>query len=449
MSKPIFLTKTEKTYEQENQILFESFLNSYFYNSWGNSNPKSFELIVSPKCNLGCSYCYIHKNNNKLFETQDVDNILDNLDYILKYLDYNNFNGEFNIFSGELLSQKIGYELLEKIYLFYKDKPREKKIKIITIPTNFTFLCDTDCTNRIQQIIDNYREIGINLFLSASVDGKYAEKFRSYKKDLDYCFKENYATDDWYDKVFSFMKKNGYGPHPMIYNKAIFSWKENFNWWQSMLEKYDMDWENLYLLQVRNNGWTVEENKEFYSFIRYIINWAFEKCGKDKDKFYHFLRKKKGFNLLTVPFAKVSRGTTCGMQLNLCIRAEDLKTFPCHRLMYKDFMICNWEKDAEKGLVPKVKNAELGLTTYGCNFKSFPICIECPIRSLCNGGCLGAQFESTGSMFTPIPSVCKNFYYSIKAVIDGLDEIGVTDLFIDLKDFEIKRAVEILRSLDI
>lgn len=450
MSKPLYGIKSNATYEQENQLLFESFLDNYFYSDWREKNMRSFEIIISPKCNLGCSYCYINKYNNKLFnKTQSTDNVLSNIDYILKFLDNKQFTGELNLFSGELLSQQLGYDLLEKIYTFYKDKPREKKIKLICIPTNYTFICDEECTSKVQDLIDRFRDIGINLFLSASFDGKKVETYRPYKEDLDFCFKENYRTDDYYEKVFAFMKKNDFGPHPMIYNKAIFNWKENFDWFQSMLEKYDMDWWNLYLLQVRNNGWTKEQNQEMYNFIRYIIDFSLKKCDNNPEKLLEFLKKRKGFNILTAPFFKTNRGTTCGLQLNLCIRAEDLKTFSCHRLMYEDFIICDWEKDEEVGLKPIVKNAELGITTYGCNTKSFPICIECPIKELCNGGCLGAQYESTGSMFTPIPNVCKNYYYLIKAVIDGFDEIGITEKFIDYANFEQRKAIEILRSINL
>ena len=48
----------------------------------------------------------------------------------------------------------------------------------------------------------------------------------------------------------------------------------------------------------------------------------------------------------------------------------------------------------------------------------FPHCINCPINSLCIGGCLGAQYEVTGSMFIPIPTVCKVNLTLVKTIID-------------------------------
>jgi radical SAM protein with 4Fe4S-binding SPASM domain len=55
----------------------------------------------------------------------------------------------------------------------------------------------------------------------------------------------------------------------------------------------------------------------------------------------------------------------------------------------------------------RAKNIELWFAIQAIHNTVFPYCEKCGINSICSGGCLGAQYEATGSVFTPIPSVCR------------------------------------------
>jgi hypothetical protein len=47
---------------------------------------------------------------------------------------------------------------------------------------------------------------------------------------------------------------------------------------------------------------------------------------------------------------------------------------------------------------------------------------------MCKGGCLGAQYEATGNLFAPIPSVCRLYHAKIVALIEVLVELDVFDM---------------------
>lgn len=437
-----------KDFLHENDELFNYFLERYFYSDF-RKGKKSIELIISPKCNLACKYCYIHKYSSKTFADDIYNNsdVIGNLRKVLHWIHSNKFICPLEIFSGEFFAQEIGFEVMEEIYSFYKEVPEGERIKRIIIPTNFTFIVSQDATTRIEGLIERFRLIGIGVTLSASFDGKYMEQNRPFKKNLDLEF--NCIRDDaYYDRVFQFSKKHDFGFHPMIYAEGIENWIQNFDWFQGMFSKHGIDWKNIYLLQVRNAGWTVEQNQHMYKFIQHLITFAYEKCGKDQQVFLDFINGVyRGFNLLTAPFSTSDRGIGCSIQTSLGIRLSDLTHSPCHRLMYPDFKIGEFVDDPDMGLKYKTKNAELGLTVYGFSTQIQPMCIECPINVICMAGCLGSQFETNGDIFSPIRSVCQNHWWIGKAIIDGFDSLGILDTFMGGLPQSMKKQINFLRGI--
>lgn len=434
-------------YKEENNRLFNDFLSRYFWEPFRRGE-QSIELIISPRCNLMCSYCYLCKHHNELYPESLYDdaNIINNISRIVKWMDYNKFTCALDIFSGEPLAQQIGYEVLDFIYDFYKDKPADRKIKCVTIPTNFSFIASDEWTARIETLIDKFNGIGIPLYLSASFDGKYMDENRPYGPNLDIPLRTE-RDDEYYDRIFEFAKKHRCGFHPMVYYKGIESWKKNFDWFQEMYVRHGIEWDNLYLLQVRNDGWTPEQNKQMYEFIRYLIDFAWDKCGRDYATFNSFMSEgQHGFNILSEIFGTITRGIGCGMQASFGIRVGDMSHHICHRTMYADLKLGELVDDPDTVLRYKTQNAELGLTAYGFSTQIQPVCVRCPIKHLCIGGCLGAQYEANKDLFSPIQSVCQNSWWLAKAVIDGFAEIGILDEWCKGLPADKVREIEFVRS---
>ena len=87
------------------------------------------------------------------------------------------------------------------------------------------------------------------------------------------------------------------------------------------------------------------------------------------------------------------------------------------------------EKQAENDEIVDldVKNIELFLAVNSVKVENMPYCETCIIKNLCNGGCLGSQYEETGDLFTPIPSVCRLEFAKISSLIKAFKKIGVYD----------------------
>lgn len=300
----------------ENNELLKYFLDKTFFNSWKNFSDKSdnygnLELQINSKCDLKCKYCYYSKFGNKLnpIEITDDKNILRNLDMLLEWLEKNEYFPKIDIFSGEIFSQQIGFDVVKRIVEFFK----KNNVKgLISIPTNFNFIHNITRENKVRELLKFGKLNNVEIWLSCSIDGKFCDSNRPY---INNKIKND---DDYYDRVFSFCKEFGFGFHPMIYFEEIDKWKDNFLWFIQMMEKHKINIRNLYLLEVRNSGWTDDAVKEFYNFIKFVYKFLYEKLG-DKKNFLKFSMNNHIFNLINV-LGSHGRGIGCSVQSTIQLR---------------------------------------------------------------------------------------------------------------------------------
>lgn len=444
---------TTMNFQQENNELIKAFLNDTFFKEWRNPgrNPnfRGLELQINAICNLDCKYCYYKNYGHELYphNISNPETILKNLEITLNWLYENKFRPEFEIFTGELFVQKVGRHALNMIYDFYKDKDDNVKPPAIVIPTNYTFITDEELTNYAELMIEKFDKINIPFILSASFDGKLIEKDnRPYKKFINHPELDP-RDDNYYDKVFEFNKKYGFGFHPMIYSNKIELWKDNFLWFQEMFEKHDIPWNNIYLLEVRNAEWNTDQIIEFGKFIEFLIEYSFDKVGKDKFKFFEFLFKYRGFNILSSAITTIGRGIGCSLQSLLYLRLGDMAIVPCHRTMYPGFEYARFKIENDKIVDIEAVNPELMISTIGFDAATQPYCEKCTIRELCSHGCLGAQLEVTGDMFTPIPTTCMMEHYKYYSMFKKYKELGILEDIFNFMSLEKRNEVIKLMEL--
>lgn len=437
-------------YQTENEALFAGFLEDYFYKDFRERDGQhQVELVFSPRCNLGCTYCYVRKYYDTTFPDHlfDAERSIANAQKVLAWMRREGFVCDISIFSGELFAQQAGYDLMEMMLAFYMDTGSSLRPRCITVPTNFTFLLDDGMTVRVEDFILRFAALGMKLYLSASFDGKHMESNRPFVGDLDIPLQAD-RNDAYYDKVFAFIAGYGFGLHPMVYSGGIDRWQENFEWFQDMMAKHGVPWDNLYLLQIRNAEWTKDQNKACYDFVRYLLRYEYDHCGSLDAFLRHYCGTNNGgFNIGRNCFIQTDRGLSCALQTSLCIRVSDLTLFPCHRLMYEQHRLARLESNTGHGLAVRVENAPLGLAVYGCSFRQFPVCVNCPMRLFCVGGCLGSQYETNGTLFVPIRSVCQNTYWINKAILDEMTALGALDALVATLEPERKTAFEDMRRI--
>ena len=212
----------------------------------------------------------------------------------------------------------------------------------------------------------------------------------------------------------------------MIYSENIEKWKDNFLWWQENFEKYGIPFDHLYLLEVRNAEWNKEQLREFYKFIRFVVNWTwnFVKDQVSPEKFPLFVFDKKLFNLFTM-FSTTIRGLGCSMQSTSQLRLGDLTASICHRAAYKAHNLWRFKVEGNRISGVEAKNYNLAIAAASHDYKNSPFCNYCSIRELCTGQCLGSMYETTGDPFTPIPTVCALEHAKVGAVLDELRALNL------------------------
>ena len=433
----------QNIYQQEDDKVLGSFLARTFFKTWRNQkegfeNFRAIEFFLNATCNLKCSYCYLAKYGDALYPPEFRNNkkILANLQMLLSWLVDNKLAPRLEIFSGDPFSLDALEMMLDAF------EPAENKPQGIVIPTNYTWILDEDRTRRLECLIERSRKLAMPIHLSASIDGKHIDANRPFRSA-----KGNPRDDNYYDKIFAFNKKWRFSFHPMIYSDHIDSWISNFLWFQEMLKKYDIPWLNIYLLEVRNKEWNTDSILGFEEFISFLIKWVLlVPCGGNTEKFINFLFTR-GFNILQSPLTTIGRGIGCSIQSTLHVRLGDLAIVPCHRTSYEPFVSGHFVVDNGKITGIKADNAELLIAIVSFHGKNQPMCESCLIRHLCSLGCLGSQYETTGDLFSPIPTVCQLEHAKIRAMIRAYKELKVFNLICSRVSPEKRDALIILEEI--
>jgi len=434
-----------RTFQQENNILINSFLEHTFFKGWtkGLANFEKLELQIGTHCNLKCKYCYYANYGDKLYppEIQKPEIILNNLNLLLDWLIKNNFHPEIEFFGGEPFSQELGFKCLKLILDKFKSIKKNKPNRIV-IPTNYTFLLSEERTKKVKNLIRYSKKIGIPILLSASFDGKHCEKNRPFKAG-----KET-RNDKYYNKCFAFSKKWGFRFHPMVYSGLIENWKKNFLWFQKNFREFDIPFNEIYLLEVRNVEWSRTQIKEFINFIDFLIDWTYHvPCKKNAGRFVDFLFKKWGYNILRGPLITIGRGLGCSLQADIYVRLGDLAIVPCHRTSYSPFIFGKFIVKNNKIVGIESKNPELMAGIIAFDSKTAPMCETCLLKYLCSMGCLGSQFETIGDLFSPIPTVCQLEHAKIYAMIKAYKRLNLYSEIYEKLDENKKASLNLLEEI--
>jgi len=370
--------------------------------------------------------------------------IVENAKMLIDWLIENKATPNIDVFSGEATIRPMFYEIVD--YIIERYYEAGVKGRRIIVPSNYSFLLSDKLTRKMEELIIKSRKLGVPLILSASVDGKYMEHNRPFRGNV----RRDPRDDKFYDKMFRFNAKWGFGFHPMVYSEGIELWKKNFLWFIENMRKYNIPYNRLFLLEVRNVEWTKEQVKKFGEFVEWLTEWTFYNIAKgDPKKYVRFVREDGGFNLLRSVFSYTHKGITCSIQMMMYVRVGDLAIVPCHRTSYDIFKVGRFIVDEEKKKIVGIEayNPEIYLAVLAGHADTYPYCVECPIKAVCTHGCLGSQYEVTGDLFTPIPTVCglemTKIIYGVKALL----KLGIYDhAYLNAHD-EVKPALEWARMM--
>lgn len=426
------LRKNIKTFEEEQNDLFQSLINTNFYDRWSGKisydkkdiyDTPTLELTITSVCNKTCKYCYLVKHGDELYpkEIQDQDTILNNISILLDYYLENKFVlPRVDLFSGEIWHTDFGIKIL---VLILAKIQAGLKINTIIVPSNFTFINYDDKVEQIKKIIALYAQNRCNLIFSASIDGKFGEdNARPFKnKDI--------LTDEYYDKLFRFCKKYNFGFHPMLSAYDIDHFKKNFTWFMDKLTEYNFFkkdkpfdiYNYIMFLEVRNNDWTNEKLLQYIDCLNYMIDFDIDTIYSKEEQGIEYLASRLSKIYYSSPLQhRFSNYVSylsddqdglpgCTISYTLMVRAGDLSIIPCHRTSYQKFIYGKYKIENNKIIGIEAQNPILANRIWNQKMKANPFCDSCYLYKYCMKGCYGAQYEATGDLFYPAETCCDLF----------------------------------------
>jgi radical SAM protein with 4Fe4S-binding SPASM domain len=336
----------------------------------------SIEFVISEKCQNACKYCYRVKHHNKSKITHiSIDDFK---------LMFNNISTLFNkniykyktieLFGGDPV---LNYDILCKIFKFLN---KELSTGLIVIPTNSRLIQELTFNDirKMQKYAGNIR-----VAFSLSVDGEIIDsnrelskygKMHCYDTNIDYDYLKILITK--FGKLFAF--------HPMLHFNTVETWEPTIKFFY---EKFKLV---PYLLEVRHSV----SSEDAIKAVNQLVN--IRKYLKSLDKY----KNKTNFGNTISP-SICPRGLGCSGLTTLCIMPNGDIPF-CHRLVETPYVYGNIYK--------KQFNKEMAITyTSLFDFHNLPLCMECVIRNICSGQCLGANFEYWGDAFIMNPTICNYF----------------------------------------
>lgn len=415
-------------YQKEQDEVIEKFLEEKIIKYWQKDFPERqegpfdlfLEIYITASCNQKCTYCYLTNHGEELYplELRDKDTILKNLEIVYKYLAKRKvILSRLDFFSGEIWGTSFGDQILNMTLKYICNSDLD--IRSIVIPTNFSFCQSIDKMTKMDKYINAFAKVNCLMQLSCSIDGLVVDNLnRPLNSDIN-------KTNEFYSNVFSFVKKHGFGFHPMIAANNIEYQCDNYDAWIAAFKQvYGNDPKNHYgllmQLEVRNDDWTEEKILEYCKWLNHVMDVDKKEYFNDDHKsFQHFLltggtdgwsykfsASYNPYRLLASegPYAGLCH---CTMGTMVAIRLGDLSIVPCHRTSYEKFLLGKIKVENDEIVGVEAKNISLLNSTYRSSYAVKPKCDTCFFEKYCLRGCLGSQYESTGDIHYPIDSVCE------------------------------------------
>lgn len=453
------LNEDRNQFQKEQDHFLKTLLDLRFFQPWtdGNrdygslSHDSNLEIFITPFCNQKCDYCYLIKHEG-LYpkEYTNPELLKQNLTILYDWILENNYHiPKCEFFTGEIWQSNFGLEILD-ITLQYLHKGMQ--IDWFMIASNCSFLFDEIHTCKIQHYIDEFHKTGHDLVFSISIDGAIIEDIRPMTNGT-------MRTDEYYDRMFLFAKHNNYKFHPMVAATTVDKWIENHQWWEKHLKEWDLDINDLMMLEVRNDDWTQEAIDHYNKFLQYLIDkYMREYCKNDPIIFAkHLMNFRLGYETphlggyIPWCFPETDTFIGCSCATDLTIRLGDLAICPCHRTSYNKYLYGKFVVEDNKIIDIESNNPQMACKIILTNFNlgSFG-CDTCVFNEYCLKGCFGAQYEVLGDPFIPIPGVCNFFKQKNSFLLNYYTKLGVIDYLktITFAEEEYPRITKFLNMYD-
>lgn len=402
----------------EDKKLANDFLERNFYRDFRQGR-KVIEIFLIGACKANCSYCYLKKHVKDLYplNLHNYDTIINNLEKTLNWYISNKFCCNFDIFSAEWLTTPLADRVFDTFYNAFEKIDFRLRPSQIGMADNMQFLKNDTLTQKIEYQIERFEKLGISIYISASVDGKYCEYGRTE------------CDDNYYKKLNDFCMKHHFRPHPMISSENIKDWISNYQWWRNNFD--DEIVQELMTLEIRDNTWDENTISQLIQYCDFLVDYKFKEFNNNKEEFLKYVfdlyREEYNEHSPLAPYNIIAlRGQgmidgndviTCSMPTHLTIRMGDLQVSPCHRLYYPELSFGRYNSDETQIIDFEPTNVSLLIAYKKIKRSCLPYCENCKFEHFCLGHCHGAAYEDYGNVFVPPMEVCKMYQSKISFLI--------------------------------
>ena len=375
-------------------------------------------ITFTEKCNLACKYCYVveenvgfHKEKEKVITKEILDQtikfIINNIALTCKTLRIDLYGGECLLYPEELKY------FIENFFIQGKNLNNHIDMKIFTNGTTLT-------EDMLKWTYQYYPKLDY----SFSVDGPECTQ------NLTRVFKDGSGSHDKVLENFE-LYKNIYNVNlndewnEFVYNRSVFTLSpDNISYFIEALQEFKrLGVKRYHTFLCKDDIWSEEDIKLYKKVRKESTELLIEEFPKTGMMDQHLIQLISRFRY---KFPNQSNPGHCSSGKQLMSITQDGDIYPCHRLYQgsraEQFKIGNiWDGiDSNHPYYATLSNRLL---------KHFKECKNCKYKMIeyCDGPCTSACFESTGSVFKIIPSVCELLY---------IDYISTNKLYFKFKDDE-------------
>lgn len=344
------------------------------------------QTILTTNCNLDCSYCYMRVNKNKRFETlnlEDFKQALDFLPEIQEVINWVNVPGiGIHYFGGEPL---IKYDSIIKCSYYARKKLGDIEC---AFPTNGTLLTK----EKVNELDASH------ILYSISYDGPYNSQ----------------RVNSLLPSKFLLERMKERGVKCMISPKNVKEMYNNFIWF---IEN-EINFPSMSI--VRDNCWTQTSISEFEKQLNKIYEYIIREYENDGKLYLPQLLSLPILDTIINSNVGSRRKTTCFAGTNGVAIFGNGDIYPCARFGANSrFLLGNYKKR-------KLDKNKINFIQEKANNIDHPDCIPCELYTVCNAGCLYSQLASTNwkqnKMITSICNLYKIIYSYSYDLYDKLSQ---------------------------
>jgi len=334
---------------------------------------KALCLNITSGCNLRCEYCFADAGHIA-HEDMSFDVSKRAIDMLIEQSE-NRTNLEVDFFGGE---PTINFDVVKQTVAYARKREAETG-------KNFRFTVTTNAYAITDEMIDFFNKEMKNVVIS--MDGR---------KEIHDSIRRTAGNQPSYDRILKNAKRLVEARGDQEYYVRGTYTKKNLDFSNDVICLYDHGFKEVSVEPVVTSGKLAlsEEDlpkimEEYDCLAEYLI----ENRKKKGLNFFHFMIDLSGGPCLN----KRLRG--CGAGVEYLAVNPDGSIYPCHQLAGENgFLMGN--------VFDQKLDAEIAQRFNACHIYTKDVCMECPVKYYCGGGCMANAFHKNNDFHQPYSLEC-------------------------------------------